>query len=72
MVIHQLQLLIHVPFCGYSFQKVAVNGAKQTQFLLWKVNRQSLCEHVPDEMYHAVLNLRLRIAHELDQEKEVC
>lgn len=54
-----------------QMEKVTVNGAKQTHFLLWKVNRQSLCQHVLDEMYHAALNLRLRIAHELDQEKEI-
>ena len=72
MVIYLLHLLIHATHCGFSFQKVTVNGARQTHFLLWKVNRQSLCQHVLDEMYHAALNLRLRIAHELDQEKEVC
>ncbi|XP_027103786.1 uncharacterized protein [Coffea arabica] len=54
-----------------QMEKVTVNGARQTHFLLWKVNRQSLCQHVLDEMYHAALNLRLRIAHELDQEKEI-
>ncbi|KAL3521537.1 hypothetical protein ACH5RR_019686 [Cinchona calisaya] len=54
-----------------QMEKITVNGARQTQFLLWKVNRQSLWEHVLDEMYHAALNLRLRIADELEQEKEI-
>uniref|UniRef100_A0A5B7AVW8 DNA-directed RNA polymerase III subunit RPC3 n=1 Tax=Davidia involucrata TaxID=16924 RepID=A0A5B7AVW8_DAVIN len=52
-------------------EKIATLGAKQSQFLLWKVNKKSLWEHVLDEMYHAALNLRLRTAYEQEQEKEV-
>ncbi|GAA0158420.1 DNA-directed RNA polymerase [Lithospermum erythrorhizon] len=54
-----------------QMQKVNVPGAKQSEFLLWKVNKQPLWENVLDEMYHAALNLRLRIAHEQEQEKEI-
>ncbi|CAK9169502.1 unnamed protein product [Ilex paraguariensis] len=52
-------------------EKVVTYGAKQLQFLLWKVNKQSLWKHVLDEMYHAALNLRLRIAYEQEKEKEI-
>ncbi|XP_052176063.1 uncharacterized protein LOC127790540 isoform X2 [Diospyros lotus] len=52
-------------------EKVVTYGIKQSQFLLWKVNKRTLWEHVLDEMYHAALNLRLRIAHEQEQEKEL-
>ncbi|KAG8381316.1 hypothetical protein BUALT_Bualt06G0109700 [Buddleja alternifolia] len=52
-------------------EKVFASGAKQSLFLLWRVNKQPLVEQVLDEMYHAALNLRLRIAHEQDQGKEV-
>uniref|UniRef100_A0A2P2IQ16 DNA-directed RNA polymerase III subunit RPC3 n=1 Tax=Rhizophora mucronata TaxID=61149 RepID=A0A2P2IQ16_RHIMU len=49
-------------------QKVVVGAAS---FLLWKVNKQTLWERVLDEMFHAALNLNLRVAHEMDQQKEV-
>ncbi|KAA8529773.1 hypothetical protein F0562_034127 [Nyssa sinensis] len=52
-------------------EKIATYGGKQSQFLLWKVNKKSLWEHVLDEMYHAGLNLRLRTAYEQEQEKEI-
>lgn len=53
-------------------QKLQLTGARQSQFLLWKVNKNTLQEQVLDEMFHAALNLSLRVAHELEQEKEVC
>ncbi|OAY30367.1 DNA-directed RNA polymerase III subunit rpc-3 [Manihot esculenta] len=40
-------------------------------FLLWKVNKHVLWEHVLDEMFHAALNLSLRVAYELEQQKEI-
>ncbi|XP_059629258.1 uncharacterized protein LOC132271795 [Cornus florida] len=52
-------------------EKVSTFGGKQSNFLLWKVNKSSLWEHVLDEMYHAALNLRLRTAYEQEKEKEV-
>ncbi|KAK4431484.1 hypothetical protein Salat_0910500 [Sesamum alatum] len=52
-------------------EKVMTSGAKQSLFLLWRINKEPLREHVLDEMYHAALNLRLRIAHEQDKGKEV-
>ncbi|KAL2533842.1 RNA polymerase III subunit RPC82 family protein [Abeliophyllum distichum] len=57
---------------GYlHMEKVSVNGPKQTLFLLWEVDKESLWVRVLDEMYHAALNLRLRITYEQDQEKEI-
>ncbi|WRX16948.1 RNA polymerase III Rpc82 [Theobroma cacao] len=52
-------------------EKLQLTGARQSQFLLWKVNKNTLWEHVLDEMFHAALNLSLRVAHELEQEKEL-
>ncbi|XP_075484500.1 uncharacterized protein LOC142524410 isoform X3 [Primulina tabacum] len=52
-------------------EKITVNGNKQSVFLLWRVNKQPLFEKFRDEMYHAALNLRLRITHEQEQAKEV-
>ncbi|CAI9092235.1 OLC1v1027425C1 [Oldenlandia corymbosa var. corymbosa] len=46
-------------------------GGKAIQLMLWKVNKMCLWEHVLDEMYHAALNLRHRMAHDLEQEKQV-
>ncbi|KDP22271.1 hypothetical protein JCGZ_26102 [Jatropha curcas] len=40
-------------------------------FLLWKVNKLVLWEHVLDEMFHAALNLSIRVAYELEQNKEI-
>lgn len=40
-------------------------------FLLWKVIKGSLWEHVLDEMYHAALNLSQRIIYEMEQEQEL-
>ncbi|KAH9677820.1 RNA polymerase III subunit C3 [Citrus sinensis] len=57
---------------GYLLmEKLVVTGARQSQFLLWKVNRQILWKHVLDEMFHAALNLSLRVSYELDREKEL-
>ncbi|XP_048138732.1 DNA-directed RNA polymerase III subunit rpc3 isoform X2 [Rhodamnia argentea] len=52
-------------------EKVVVTGPRQTQFLLWKVNKSTLWPHVLDEMYHAALNLNLRVAYELEKENEL-
>lgn len=52
-------------------QKLVVSAARQLSFLLWKVNKPILWEHVLDEMYHAALNLNLRLIYEQEQ-KEVC
>ncbi|XP_057802752.1 uncharacterized protein LOC131018028 isoform X1 [Salvia miltiorrhiza] len=40
-------------------------------FYLWKVDPHRYRKKFLDEMYHAVLNLRLRITHEQDQRKDV-
>ncbi|KAL3653528.1 hypothetical protein CASFOL_003209 [Castilleja foliolosa] len=46
-------------------------GARQMQFMLWRVYKQALWELFLDEMYHAALNLRLRNARVEEQAKEV-
>ncbi|KAB1210684.1 hypothetical protein CJ030_MR6G009124, partial [Morella rubra] len=51
-------------------EKLVVAGARQSQFLLWKVKKPTLWEHVLDEMFHAALNLSQRVAYELEKEKE--
>ncbi|KAK0597361.1 hypothetical protein LWI29_024534 [Acer saccharum] len=52
-------------------EKLVLAAARQTQFMLWKVNKLNLWKHILDEMFHATLNLRQRLAYELDQEKEL-
>ncbi|XP_058181935.1 uncharacterized protein LOC131300234 [Rhododendron vialii] len=52
-------------------EKIVATGSRQTQFFLWKVNKQSLWGHALDEMYHAALNLRIRNAVEQEQGKEI-
>ncbi|XP_028089333.1 uncharacterized protein LOC114289764 [Camellia sinensis] len=52
-------------------EKIVTYGSKQSQFLLWNVNKHTLWDNVLNEMYHTALNLRIRIAHEQEQEKEV-
>ncbi|KAG2715889.1 hypothetical protein I3843_03G102000 [Carya illinoinensis] len=51
-------------------EKLVVAGARQSQFLLWKVNKPCLWKHVLDEMFHAALNLSQRVAYEREKEKE--
>ncbi|KAL7214272.1 hypothetical protein ACSBR1_026644 [Camellia fascicularis] len=52
-------------------EKIVTYGSKQSQFLLWKVNKHTLWDNVLNEMHHTALNLRIRIAHEQEQEKEI-
>ncbi|XP_016553944.1 uncharacterized protein LOC107853471 isoform X2 [Capsicum annuum] len=54
-----------------EMKKVITQGARQSEFILWKINKQSLWKHVLDKMYHAALNLRLRITNEREQGKEI-
>ncbi|KAK8497865.1 hypothetical protein V6N13_032519 [Hibiscus sabdariffa] len=55
-----------------QMEKLQVTGAKRlSQFLLWKVNKNILREHVLNEMFHAALNLVQRVAFELEPEKEM-
>ncbi|PIN21107.1 RNA polymerase III (C) subunit [Handroanthus impetiginosus] len=51
-------------------ENVTTSAAERSLFCLWKV-KEALWEDVLDDMYHAALNLRLRIAHEQDQAKEL-
>ncbi|KAK9286948.1 hypothetical protein L1049_015356 [Liquidambar formosana] len=55
-----------------QMEKLLLPASRQSHFLLWKVNKNTLWEHVLDEMYHASLNLSQRVAYELEQENEVC
>lgn len=52
-------------------EKIVAHGSTQSQFLLWKINKRAAREHVFDEMCHAALNLRLRMAYELEQENAI-
>ncbi|KAK4275837.1 hypothetical protein QN277_018855 [Acacia crassicarpa] len=52
-------------------EKLVLNGARQSKFLLWKVNKPILLEHVLDEMHHAALNLSLRLAYEQEKDGEL-
>ncbi|XP_071688131.1 uncharacterized protein [Rutidosis leptorrhynchoides] len=44
--------------------------AQKTEILLWKLNKRAICEQTLDDMYHAALNLRLRLVHELKLAKD--
>ncbi|KAF7801890.1 DNA-directed RNA polymerase III subunit RPC3 [Senna tora] len=52
-------------------EKLVVTAARQSKFLLWKVNKPILWDHVLDEMYHAALNLSLRLAYEQEKDAEL-
>lgn len=42
-------------------QKIVLNESRQSQFMLWKVKKDTFWRHILDEMYHAALNLSIRI-----------
>ncbi|PIA62731.1 hypothetical protein AQUCO_00200631v1 [Aquilegia coerulea] len=65
-----LKLLYNLWKDGYLHMEKLVVG-QHSILLLWRVNKIVMREHVYDEMCHAALNLRLRLAHELEQEREV-
>ncbi|MED6224999.1 hypothetical protein PIB30_089501 [Stylosanthes scabra] len=52
-------------------EKLVVTAAKQSRFMLWKVNKPVLWEYVLDEMYHAALNLSLRLAFEQEKDEDL-
>ncbi|XP_027367302.1 DNA-directed RNA polymerase III subunit RPC3 [Abrus precatorius] len=52
-------------------EKILATGAKISNILMWKVNKPLLWEYVLDEMYHAALNLSLRIAFEQEKDEEL-
>ncbi|CAH9080096.1 unnamed protein product [Cuscuta epithymum] len=54
-----------------EMKKIIVRGNNQTEQMLWSVSKQLLWKRVLDEMYHAALNLRLRITHEQEQVKKL-
>ncbi|KAF3513569.1 hypothetical protein F2Q69_00005444 [Brassica cretica] len=65
------QILLKMWKDGYlHMQKLAVTGV-YIPFLLWKVNKLIVSRQMLDEMYHASLNLSLRLTHETDSEKEL-
>ncbi|CAL9247110.1 unnamed protein product [Arabidopsis halleri] len=65
------QFLLKMWKDGYlHMQKLAITGT-YVPFLLWKVNKLIVTRQMLDEMYHASLNLNLRLAHELESEKEL-
>ncbi|XP_061369553.1 uncharacterized protein LOC133312391 [Gastrolobium bilobum] len=52
-------------------EKLLLTGTKQSKILMWKVNKPLLWEYVLDEMYHAALNLSLRMAFEQEKDEEL-
>ncbi|KAL2324536.1 hypothetical protein Fmac_023594 [Flemingia macrophylla] len=54
-------------------EKIPVTGARMqnTSITMWKVNKPLLWEYVLDEMYHAALNLNLRMAFEQEKDEEL-
>ncbi|CAH8386348.1 unnamed protein product [Eruca vesicaria subsp. sativa] len=65
------QILLKMWKDGYlHMQKLAVTGVYMP-FLLWKVNKLIVSRQMLDEMYHASLNLSLRLTHEKGSEKEL-
>lgn len=66
------KLVFHIyETLSFLLQVMEKPNNKKDKFLLWKVKKPALWEHILDDMYHAALNLRLRIAYEHEQEKEV-
>ncbi|GMN44598.1 hypothetical protein TIFTF001_013803 [Ficus carica] len=55
----------------YVQMEKLIMGTRQAFFMLWKVNKHILCQNVLDELYHAALNLSLRVIHEQEQKKEL-
>ncbi|CAI9260292.1 unnamed protein product [Lactuca saligna] len=51
-------------------ERVANEGQK-LESLCWKLIKVSVWEQVLDDMYHAALNLKLRLVHELEQAKQI-
>lgn len=47
------------------------NEAQKSDIMLWKLNKRSLWEQVLDDMYHAALNLKLRLVYERKQAQDV-
>lgn len=66
-----IKLLYQLWKDDYVHMERICSGVKQPEFILWKVNKSSLWEHVLDDMFHAALNLRLRTTYELEKEKEL-
>ncbi|KNA21067.1 hypothetical protein SOVF_046680 [Spinacia oleracea] len=54
-----------------QMEKISTGGPRQTDFFLWRVKKDNLWHQILDELYHAALNLSLRYAHEVDQEREI-
>ncbi|KAI3731320.1 hypothetical protein L1987_62508 [Smallanthus sonchifolius] len=48
-----------------------INEPQRSEILLWKLNKRSVWEQVLDDMYHAALNLKLRLLHEVEQAKDI-
>ncbi|KAI3817993.1 hypothetical protein L1987_11795 [Smallanthus sonchifolius] len=48
-----------------------INEAQRLEILLWKLNKRSVWEQVLDDMYHAALNLKLRLLHEVERAKDI-
>lgn len=54
-----------------NMEKAISYATGQNQQFLWRVNKKALWELFLNDMYHAALNISLRIAHIVEQQKEV-
>ncbi|KAK7384809.1 hypothetical protein VNO78_30512 [Psophocarpus tetragonolobus] len=52
-------------------QTIVVAGGRPSNIFLWKVNKPLLWECVLDEMFHAALNLSIRMASEQEKNEEL-
>ncbi|GMH18395.1 hypothetical protein Nepgr_020236 [Nepenthes gracilis] len=53
-----------------EMEKATVVG-RPGEFFLWRVKKNVLSVQVLDELYHAALNLRFRLSHELEKSREL-
>ncbi|GAB4858270.1 hypothetical protein Ancab_009743 [Ancistrocladus abbreviatus] len=54
-----------------QMEKVNISTPKPKESALWRVDKKNLQEIVLDELYHAALNLRIRLTYELEKEREI-
>lgn len=54
-----------------QMEKISTGGPRQADIFLWRWKKDNLWHQVLDELYHAALNLCLRVSYELEQEREI-
>uniref|UniRef100_A0A251UEE7 Large ribosomal subunit protein eL22 n=3 Tax=Helianthus annuus TaxID=4232 RepID=A0A251UEE7_HELAN len=67
-----VQLGCELPTIGIDeTYSIVGNEAQKMEIMLWELNKRSVWEQVLDDMYHAALNLKLRLVHELDHAQDL-